>query len=269
MEEPKVSIIIGVYNCETTIKQSLGSLIEQTYQDFEVIICDDGSDDYTYEVVKKYCDKYPDQFILLRNKKNMGLNYTLNRCLANAKGQYIARMDGDDISISNRLEKQVDFLNENPDIHIVSSNMILFDAGGEWGIASYIEKPCNNDFVIGTPFAHAACMVRKEAYLAVKGYTVDSKLIRVEDYHLWVKMYEKGYKGYNIQEPLYMMRDDKDAIRRRNIKARINEAYVKYLAIRLLKLPNYYNIYIVRPIFVGMLPSKIYSHLHKKKLMKI
>ena len=88
----------------------------------------------------------------------------------------------------------------------------------------------------------------------------------MEDYHLWIKLYSKGYRGYNIQEPLYKMRDDRNAINRRKYRYRINEAYVRKLAIRELSLPKYGYIYMMRPLVVGLLPEKIYEILHKRKL---
>lgn len=266
MKKVKVSVIMGIYNCESTLEESIKSLLVQTYQNFEVILCDDNSDDDTYNIAKNFCDKYPQKFKLLRNDKNMGLNYTLNKCLKVSKGDYIARMDGDDISLPRRFESQVKFLENNSEISIVSSNMVYFDENGQWGIGKSKKIPTKDDLVRGTPFAHAAAMVRKNAYSLVNNYSVKKRLLRVEDYHLWIKMYSKGLVGYNIQEPLYMMRDDKDARARRIFRYRINESYVKFLAIKMLKLKYWKIVYIFRPIIVGLLPSKIYMILHKNKL---
>jgi glycosyltransferase EpsE len=262
---PKVSVIMGIYNCESTLETSIDSLLEQSFQDFNVIICDDGSVDNTIKIARRFCDRYPEKFILLKNQKNMGLNYTLNVCLSAAKGEYIARMDGDDISLPSRFQKEVDFLDNHSDIAIVSSVMIYFDETGDWGVGRHKQTPQKEDLVSGTPFAHAPCMVRREAYEAVNGYTVDNRLLRVEDYHLWIKMYSKGYRGYNIQEPLYKMRDDQNAVNRRNLKGRLNEIYVKYLAIKMLKLPFWYLLLTVRPVIVGLLPNNLYTFLRKKK----
>ena len=93
---PKISVIMGIYNCANTISGSIESIINQTYEDWELIMCDDGSIDTTFDVAKEYQKKYPQKIILLKNKRNRGLNYTLNKCLEIAKGEYIARMDGDD-----------------------------------------------------------------------------------------------------------------------------------------------------------------------------
>ena len=164
----------------------------------------------------------------------MGLNYTLNKCLKFAKGEYIARMDGDDTCSEERFQKEIECLINNPDIDIVSTDMTFFDENGIWGRTHVREKPEKMNFLKGTPFCHAACMVRKKAYLDVGGYSVDKKLLRVEDYHLWIKMYAKGYRGINIQETLYQMRDDRNAQNRRKMKYRFNEAYVKIFAIKQL-----------------------------------
>lgn len=268
-KEPKVSIIMGVFNCQDTLVESIDSLLRQKFQDFNIIICDDGSTDNTYIIANQYCERYPDKIILLKNSHNMGLNYTLNICLEQSTGIYIARMDGDDVSLPNRLKKQVEFLDKKNEFQIVSSAMIYFDETGDWGRSKPCEYPQARNFAKGTPFAHAPCMVRREAFEAVNGYSVNKLLLRVEDYHLWIKMYTKGFKGYNIQEPLYKMRDDRLAVKRRNVKARLNEAYVKILAIKELKLSIINVIYVIKPIILAIIPGVLYIKMHKYKLRKI
>ena len=261
----KVSVIMGIYNCENTLTEALDSIINQKYSNWEIIMCDDGSADNTVQIAEGYAKKYPNRIKLLKNERNRGLNYTLNRCLMEATGEYIARMDGDDISCADRFEKEVDALDKNPDIAIVSTDMIFFDQFGEWGKTNVRKFPQKINFLKSTPFCHAACMVRREAYMAVDGYSVSKKLLRVEDYHLWVRMYEAGYNGMNIQEVLYMMRDDRDAQSRRKFKYRINESYVKGYAVKHLKLPIYGYLYCLVPILVGLIPNGLYKILHRKK----
>ncbi|WP_195637164.1 glycosyltransferase [Enterocloster bolteae] len=260
-----VSVIMGVYNCAETLTESLNSIVNQTYKNWEIIICDDGSQDNTIDIVTAYVIRFPTQITLLKNERNMGLNYTLNKCLKFAKGEYIARMDGDDRCSPYRFEKEMAILDKNSDIAIVSTDMEFFDENGLWGRTHVKKYPVGTDFLSSTPFCHAACMVRKEAYNAVNGYSVSDKLLRVEDYHLWIKMYEKGYKGCNIQEPLYQMRDDCNAKKRRKFKYRINECYIKCLAIKHLKLPMYGYIHCVKPIILGFMPDSVYDALHHKK----
>ena len=93
---------MGIYNCADTLAAAIDSILAQTYTDWELILCDDGSADRTYEVAEDYRSRYPEKIVLLKNERNMGLNYTLNRCLEQAKGAYIARMDGDDVSLPHR-----------------------------------------------------------------------------------------------------------------------------------------------------------------------
>ena len=83
--------------------------------------------------------------------------------------------------------------------------------------------PEKRDFLQGTPFCHAPCMVRAEAFAAVGGYAEDKKLLRVEDYDLWTRMYAAGFRGMNLDHPLYLMRDDRNAVKRRKFRYRINE----------------------------------------------
>ncbi len=262
----KISVIMGIFNCETTLSESIDSILNQTYKNIELIMCDDGSADNTYKIASEYKEKYPDKIILIKNDKNMGLNFTLNRCLEVATGEFIARQDGDDVSLPERLEKELEILENNPEISIVSTRMYRFDENGIFGEDTLIECPQNLDFVKASPFNHATCLVRKEAYDAVDGYTVNPKLLRVEDYHLWSKMYALGYKGYNIMTPLYKMRDDRNAANRRKYKYRINEFYARWQVYKLLKLPAKYYVYAFRPLVVGLIPAPVYKLLHQKNL---
>lgn len=266
MSEPKISVIMGIYNCENTLSEAIDSIIAQTYKNWNIVMCDDCSTDGTYNVAKQYVDMYPEKFILLKNDKNMGLNYTLNHCLRYADGDYIARMDGDDISYPDRFEKEMDFLFNNPEYSIVSTQMEYFDNYGVFGKSSNYGTPTKENIVMGITFCHATCIIKKTAYDAVSGYSVSDKLLRVEDYDLWVKMYSAGYKGYNLPQVLYKMRDDRNAIKRRKFKYRVNESRVSVSAVRKLNVSKKYYIFALKPIIVGILPEFIYTFLHKKRL---
>ena len=262
----KISVVMGIYNCANTLEEAIDSLLNQTYTNWNLIMCDDGSTDDTYSVAKRYKELYPDKIILIRNKQNIGLNYTLNHCLKYANGEYIARMDGDDISLPERFEKEVDFLDNHPQYSIVSTPMIHFDEFGEFRKGIGNGEPRLNSFAKGTPFCHAPCMVRREAYEAAGGYSVSKQRLRVEDWDLWIRMYEKGYKGYVLEQPLYMMRDDRNAYSRRKFKYRINEIRVVFMAIKLLKLPKRKYIWAFRPFVAGITPRFIYNIVHKRNL---
>lgn len=262
---------MGIYNCASTLDEAVESVLQQTYNDWEFIMCDDGSIDNTYAIAKAYEDKYPGKFKVIKNNENLGLNKTLNKCLKIAKGEYIARMDGDDISLPTRFEKEVKILEEHAEYAIVSSPMIYFDESGDWGCGKAIEKPQIEDFCTKAPFfCHAPCMIRKKAFFDVGGYTEEKKLLRVEDCNLWYKLYAKGYRGYNLQEPLYKMRDDRNATGRRTMQARINGIYVTFLGFKMLHMPILKYRYAVRTAIIELIkiimPVKMYEAIHKKKM---
>ena len=261
----RISVLMGIYNCAPYLQEALDSLYAQTYQDFKIILCDDGSKDDTYAIAQKNADEH-DNIVLIRNEKNMGLNYTLNHCLEYADTEYCARMDGDDISLPRRLETEIKFLDEHPEYAIVSCPMIYFDEKGEFGRGHAKGEPIRANIVNGSPFCHAPCMVRTEAYKAVGGYTVDKWLLRYEDYNLWMKMYAKGYCGYNLPECLYAMRDDRNAVKRRTLRSRLNGVYAHYIAYKELKLSLFGFIkYSLSILIAGIIPTPLYNYIHKNK----
>ena len=254
---------MGIYNCAPTLQEALDSLYAQTFQDFEIILCDDGSKDNTYDVALDNQRQHPN-IVLLRNEQNLGLNATLNKCLAAAKGKYIARMDGDDISLPTRFEKQVKFLDEHPEYAVVSAPMIYFDENGEFRRGKGKGEVVARDFVHGSPICHAPCMARTEVFRSVGGYSVDDKLLRAEDYHLWFKIFAAGHKLFMMDECLYMMRDDRNAAIRRNWRTRRNETYVKHIGYRMIGLPFYYQVFAIVPIIKYFTPRFIYDYYHRK-----
>ena len=257
---------MGIYNCASTLQEALDSLYAQTFQNFEIILCDDGSKDNTYEVALENQRNHP-SIVLLRNEQNLGLNATLNKCLAVAKGEYIARMDGDDISLPTRFEKQVKFLDEHPLYAIVSTPMIHFDESGEIFRGKISEGAAKKEvFNYGSPFCHAPSMVRRDAFNEVNGYAVHPRLLRIEDYDLWRRLYEKGYIGYNLGEHLYMMRDDRNALSRRTLRSRCNGIYAHWLAYRGLNLSFVLFLrYSVIVLILGIMPHSLYEILRGLK----
>ena len=269
----KISILMGIYNCAPTLREAIDSIIAQTYDNWEFIICDDGSRDESHTIALEYAEKDPRRFRIIQNERNLGLNATLNKCLRLADGDYIARMDGDDLCAPDRFEKEAAFLNAHPEYAIVSCHMTTFDEEGTWGLVTAKETPQVRDFPTTVPmFVHAACMIRREAFLDVEGYTEDKRLLRVEDYHLWYKFYAKGYRGYNLQAALYHMHDDRNAKFRRNAQARRNGIYATFVGFHMVKLPAWMYIYAVKNALVEtvkiLMPDAVYEFFHKKRLGK-
>lgn len=254
---------MGIYNCSKTLKEAIESLFSQTFQDFQIIMCDDGSSDSTYAIAKELKTNHSN-IVLLKNECNKGLNYTLNHCLDFVNTEYVARMDGDDISLPNRFEKELSFLDRNPDYAVVSSPMVYFDENGEFRSGRGKGEVNKRDFLSGSPICHAPCMMRTEVLKRVGGYKVDKKLLRVEDYNLWFRIYASGYKAYILDEPLYKMRDDRNAKARRNWMTRRNEMYVMRTGFKMIGLPWYTQVYALRPLIVYLTPSFIYNLYHKR-----
>lgn len=259
---PKVSIIMATYNCEDTLRKSVNSIVSQTFSDWEFIICDDCSTDGTYEILLEYKNQYPDKFVILHNKVNSKLPFSLNRGLEVARGEYIARMDGDDEALPDRLEKQVAFLDSHSEYSVVGTAMIPFDENGIRPTRYAKEVPESRDMVSRSPFFHATIMMRKEAYDAVGGYTVSKRTTRAQDYDMWFRFFAKGLKGYNLQEGLYLVLEDSQAIKRRTLKNRAYEVLTKLKGYRLLHYPWYLYIYAFKPILAALVPVTMMQKYH-------
>lgn len=266
---PKVSVLMATYNCKDTVVESIESIMNQTYKDWEFVICDDCSSDGTYDILLSYKEKYPEKFIILKNDVNSRLAYSLNRCLEVANGEYMARMDGDDISLPERFEKQVSFLDKHPEYALVDCSMIPFDNNGDRPIR-YLKKavPESMDLVVGPVFFHATIMMRKSAYDLVGGYTVSKRTMRAQDYDMWFRFFACGLRGYNLKEPLYKVLEDENAFKRRNLKSRIYETQTRLIGYKLIHVPWHKYIYAFKPILVALIPNSIINNYHKKADLK-
>ena len=183
-DEPsvKVSVLMGVHNIAglRLFDRAVGSVLAQTMDDFEFLICDDGSTDRTWELLERIA-KQDARVRLLRNTKNEGLAFTLNRCLQAAQGEYVARQDADDISAPERFAVQLAFLEQHPEIAFLGSDVILWDECGAWGKREFPEYPQVRDFLFTMPFVHGALMFRREAVRKAGGYRVARETRRAED----------------------------------------------------------------------------------------
>ena len=262
MKKPLISVLMGIYNCADTLEEAVQCIINQTYNNWELILCDDCSTDRTLEIAKQLAEK-DKRIIVIKNERNLTLAPTLNHCLQIARGKYIARMDGDDLCAEDRFEKELRFLEENPEYALVSCQMNLFDKGGVYRVVTHMSKPQKRDFLFKSQFCHAGCMMNAEVLKTLNGYCVGKNRQRVEDYDLWVRMYSLGYKGYNLAEPLYYMRDDRKALKRRSFFNRINETKVRYWVCKEFKLPIKDYIHILTPIIKWLVPISVYNQFHK------
>lgn len=195
----KISIIMPVYNVEKYIHASIESLLNQTFKNFELIIINDGSHDDTDKIIRSFED---DRINYVINPENKGLIYSLNVGLSMATGEYVARMDGDDICVLNRLEKQAKFLSENKNIMILGTAIQTFrkklNDGKVYQNPSCYEEIKAKAF-FDTVFSHPTVMFRRE--LVDLGYRYDHKYLHSEDSELWCRIISK-YCGHNLGDIL-------------------------------------------------------------------
>ena len=265
----RVSIIMGIYNCEKTLSKSIDSILAQTYIDWELIMCDDGSTDNTYQIADAYVKKYPDKMILIKNEKNSKLSFTLNHCLKYASGRFIARMDGDDISLPQRLEKEIEFLLLHPEYQLVGTLMQRFSDDDLADVVPIEEKPDKFYMIKGSPFNHATILTYKYVYDQLGGYSLEDRAERCEDYDLWFRFFAEGYCGYNLQEPLYLVREDIGAIKRRTVKNRLRALKTTKVGYKLLGFPNrYYLKTAAKVYFKCLIPSWIMKKYRARQAKK-
>ena len=211
------------------MQEALDSLYAQTYRNFEIVLCDDGSTDDTYSIAEANAKAHPEMITLLRNERNMKLAATLNRCISVARGEYLARMDGDDISHPERLARQVAFLDAHPEYDLVSTLINRFDSRGIWTkTTAKKNEPDKKSLIFGVPFVHPACMMRKKSIAEIGNYPTGPKVERAEDVYLWYKFFKAGKRGYVLPELLLDFRDDRNAACRRRISDRFRVVRLKY-----------------------------------------
>lgn len=199
---PLVSVIMPAHNAEKYIRESINSILQQTYSNYELIIINDGSSDSTEEVIMEFQDE---RIILVNNSENLGVAKSLNKGLRIANGKYIMRLDSDDLAYPYRMEKQVQYLEKNTSVYVLGGGMLAF---GE-GIDEYLMIPaCNSeqlkiDSLFFCPISHPSVMFRKS--LIDEGYFYDFRYEKIEDYELWVRIMKK-YQIAAIEDVLVKYR---------------------------------------------------------------
>ncbi|MCE0812474.1 glycosyltransferase family 2 protein [Buttiauxella sp. S04-F03] len=209
--KPLVSVLIPVYNAAGFVKESVQSIINQTYENLEIIIINDGSTDNSLEIVNDFNDS---RIIVINNKVNMRLIKTLNLGLDICKGKYIARMDSDDISELQRIEKQVNYLETHESCVACGSLVKYFSHDGKTKRFNFIapenDEKIRSKMYISSPICHPAAMIRR-CTIADNNLRFDENYPDAEDYHFWYVLSKFG-KLHNIQEILLNYRLSKSQI---------------------------------------------------------
>jgi len=189
---PSISVVMPVYNCAKYVREAIESILNQTYQDFEFIIVNDGSTDNTQGILNEYANK--DKRIKLINQSNQGIVLALNNGLSHAKGEWIARLDADDIAMPERLEQQLDYVKKRPEVVLLGSGYIVIDQYGN-EIKKY-RYPSNHKDIIrqievgNSPFPHSSAFFRKSITQEVGLYR--NRLNGAEDCDLWLRIGNSG-----------------------------------------------------------------------------
>jgi glycosyltransferase involved in cell wall biosynthesis len=212
MGNPKISVLMPNFNDARFLPQAIESILGQTFSDFEFIIVDDSSTDDSWDIIQAYAQK-DSRIIALRNDRNLKICQTLNRGLALAKGEYIARMDSDDVSLPERFERQVKFMEDekNNEVGVCGTNFFIINENGErTGKNDFPESNdlCRKTFWFRNPFGHNTVMIRKKCFNEAGDYR--EEYIYAEDLELWMRIGQK-YKLYNIQERLVEFRSFGDS----------------------------------------------------------
>lgn len=209
---PKITVIMPVYNGERYLREAIESILTQTFTDFEFIIIDDGSIDRTWSFLSEYAIK-DHRIVLIQNHENIGLTKSLNKGLQTAGGAYIARQDADDISAPERLEKQAEYLDANPETGLVGTAYHLIDESGNYVSTNHPEL---NDTAIRwrmlfrNAFIHTSVMIRRRV-LTEKALFYSEDLPCSQDMDLWVQLMKYTHVA-NLKEPLVSLRRHDNSI---------------------------------------------------------
>ena len=203
MNETRLTVLMPVYNGEKYIAEAVRSVMQQTFTDFELLIVNDGSEDKTSARVRQFADPR----IRMLELPHKGISMALNEGLKNANGVFIARFDADDICFPDRMQKQINFLEKNPDYVIVGCDVEYITEAGEH-LFNFESSACEHDAImeqlyVKCPFIHSGVMYRKEMVLKAGGYSPEAHTF--EDYLLWVNLAKHG-KYHNIPERLIKVR---------------------------------------------------------------
>ncbi len=191
---PKISVVMPVYNGEKYLREAVQSILNQAFGDFELLICDDGSTDGSRVIAEEFARA--DARVRLAGGKHVGLEETLNLGIQQARGEYIARMDADDVALPDRFAKQVEFLESHPDVIVVGGQVVAIDEAGKvlnvWSMPrEHREIDDNHIYARNIAVVHPTVMMRRAAVLKAGGYRVVAKNC-VEDIDLWLRLAEAG-----------------------------------------------------------------------------
>lgn len=248
---------MSVYNGERFLRDAVLSVLKQTYHDLELIIVDDTSSDSTAKILKDLA-LHESRIRVFTNRTNLGLTKSLNIGLAQARGEFIARLDADDIAFPSRLEKQLAFLALHPDIDIVGTAYEWIDEHGNViGRPNVITDPnaIHRTLPRTNPLLHSSILMRKHLLESTGGY--DESFKKAQDYALWLRL-APTHRFANLPEILTQKRLTKDMLSYASERSQLRFAVrARYEALRRGDYPMWYFIYILKPFIASILPRAV------------
>ena len=218
---PKVSVLMSVFNGEEFLAESIESILTQTFRDFEFLIIDDGSTDDSVEIINSY---YDDRIRLVRNTENIGLTRSLNKGIRLSKGELVVRMDADDISMPDRLEKLLHYMNSNPDVGVCGSWLETIGDHQEVWKCYEFDNEIKAQLLFCNAIFHPTVIIKKSC-LFENNVFYDEKLRTAQDYGLWVAL-SKNVFFANIQEVLLRYRIHENKIGKKLFFEQMHDANV-------------------------------------------
>jgi glycosyltransferase involved in cell wall biosynthesis len=202
MSAPKISVLMPVYNAGSFIKDSIQSLLNQTEKDFEILIVDDGCTDNTISKIGEFKDN---RIRLLVNEGNLGAAASMNKAISAASGQFLARMDADDLCVRQRFEVQLNVLNSNPTVDVIGSALKYFGASTHMERFPETHQGCKSRLLFNVCFGHSSIMLRREVFEQPARRYDPALLQYSEDYDLYVRLVDT-YTFANLHKPLVRYR---------------------------------------------------------------
>lgn len=242
------------------LERSIKSILNQTYCNFEFLICQNDSTAQARELLETF-QKVDSRIRLIDGTYADTLAQKLNRCIKESRGTLIARQDDDDYSEPQRLERQVHYLRGNPDIAFVGCEVKLMESGRIVGIYRFPERPIIRDFLFTQPFIHPTLVFYKAVLDAVGGYCEEERCDGCEDYDLLLRLYEKGYIGANVQHPYFIYTIPAKGKPYGTFRRRVNEMRTRFVLFRRLGLLPKAFFYVCKPVLVGFIPPILLREL--------
>lgn len=207
LDNPRISVIMSVYNGEKYLREAIESILSQTFTNFEFIIVNDASVDSSLEIIRSYQDE---RIRTINNEKNIGLTKSLNKAIREARGEYIARQDADDISLPNRFEEQIKYFDKHPEVALLGTSADKIDEQGKVLLKVIVTTKPGRSLFKGNQFNHGSTMFKRGAVDRLRGYNELFKYC--QDYELWLRI-ANCYEVRNLKQVLYKLRFHDEAIR--------------------------------------------------------